>query len=182
MDSSSGLTTIRAEPFNAEAPLTALEAPITPTSLHFVRRNFALPEHDGQLTIGGAVASPFTLTIGDLCAMHRKELVVTLECAGNARLGQMPLPVGEPWTGNAVSTARWTGVLLSEVLEKAEPSDGGVAVSFEGADQGPSDQEENRRGQLHPGRRRGQVHDDGREQADPNVETQRQSQPRHHPS
>ena len=43
MDPSNRLTTIRAEPFNAEAQLTALDAPITPTSLHFVRRNFALP-------------------------------------------------------------------------------------------------------------------------------------------
>ena len=136
MDSPNRLTTISAEPFNAEAPLTALEAPITPTSLHFVRRNFALPEHDGRLTIGGAVANPYTLTLDDLCAMPRKELVVTLECAGNARLGQRPLPVGEPWTGNAVSTARWAGALLGEVLEKAEPSADGVAVSFEGADHG----------------------------------------------
>jgi len=136
MESPNRLTTIRAEPFNAESPLTALEAPITPTSLHFIRRNFALPEHDGRLTIGGAVANSFTLTLDDLREMPRKELVVTLECAGNARLGQMPLPVGEPWTGNAVSTACWAGVLLSEVLGKAEPSDEGVAVSFEGADHG----------------------------------------------
>lgn len=131
------LTTIRAEPFNAEAPLTALEAQITPTSLHFVRRNFTLPDHDGQLTVGGAVANLLTLTLDDLRAMPRKELAVTLECAGNARLGQIPLPVGEPWTGNAVSTARWTGALLSELLEKAQPSKQGVAVSFEGADHGP---------------------------------------------
>ncbi|MGA2760971.1 MAG: sulfite oxidase [Candidatus Cybelea sp.] len=136
MDSPNRLTTVRAEPFNAEAPLTALEAPITPTSLHFVRGNFALPEHDGRVSIGGAVANPFTLTLDDLCAMPRKELAVTLECAGNGRLGQMPLPVGEPWAGNAVSTARWTGALLSEVLEKAGPSADGVAVSFQGADHG----------------------------------------------
>jgi DMSO/TMAO reductase YedYZ molybdopterin-dependent catalytic subunit len=137
MESPHRLTTIRAEPFNAEAPLTALESPITPTSLHFVRRNFALPEHDGRLSIGGAVAHPFTLTLDDLCEMPRKDLAVTLECAGNARLGQVPLPVGEPWTGNAVSTARWAGVLLSEVLGKAEPSADGVAVGFQGADHGP---------------------------------------------
>jgi DMSO/TMAO reductase YedYZ molybdopterin-dependent catalytic subunit len=131
------LTTIRAEPFNAEAPLAALEAPVTPTDLHFVRRNFALPAHDGRLTIGGAVANPFTLTLDDLRRMPRKELAVTLECAGNARLGQMPLPAGEPWTGNAVSTARWSGALLHEALAKAQPLNDGIAVSFAGADHGP---------------------------------------------
>ena len=136
MDSSNRLTTVRAEPFNAEAPLEALETLITPTSLHFVRRNFPLPSHDGRLTIGGAVANPLTLTLRELRAMPRKELVVTLECAGNARLGHTPLPVGEPWSSNAVSTARWTGVPLREVLEKAQPLTGGVAVRFEGADHG----------------------------------------------
>lgn len=137
MDSPNRLTTIRAEPFNAEAPLAALEEPITPTSLHFVRRNFALPEHDGRLTIGGAIANPFTLTLDALRAMPRQELAVTFECAGNARLGQVPLPVGEPWTGNAVSTARWTGALLHEVLEKARPLADGITVRFQGADHGP---------------------------------------------
>ncbi|HVN69321.1 MAG TPA: sulfite oxidase [Candidatus Binatia bacterium] len=131
------LITIRAEPFNAEAPLAALELPITPTDLHFVRRSFALPKHDGRLAIGGAVANPYTLTLDDLRRMDRSELVVTLECAGNARLGQTPLPTGEPWTGNAVSTARWTGVRLHDVLREARPSAGGVEVSFQGADRGP---------------------------------------------
>jgi DMSO/TMAO reductase YedYZ molybdopterin-dependent catalytic subunit len=136
MDGSDRLTTVRREPFNAEAPLAALEEAITPTDLHFVRRNFALPAHDGRLKIGGAVANPFTLALDDLREMPRRELAVTLECAGNARLGHVPLPVGEPWTSNAVSTARWAGAFLHEVLEQARPSRDGVAVGFEGADHG----------------------------------------------
>lgn len=139
MDAPLRLTTIRAEPFNAEAPLAALDSPITLTDLHFVRRSFALPNHDGRLTIGGAVANPYGLTLDDLRRMPRKELVVTLECAGNARLGQMPLPVGEPWTGNAVSTARWAGVLLHDVLREARPSRDGIEASFRGADCGSKD-------------------------------------------
>jgi len=133
----SALTVVNSEPFNAEAPSEAFQAPITPTHLHFVRSNFALPVHDGRLTVGGEVENPFTLTLDVLRAMPREELVVTLECAGNARLGQTPLPAGEPWNGNAVSSARWAGALLREVLEKARPSAGAVAVSFEGADHGP---------------------------------------------
>ncbi len=35
-----------------------------------------------------------------------------------------PLPVGEPWGDYAVSTARWTGALLHEVLEQAKPARG----------------------------------------------------------
>lgn len=136
LDSARRLTTIGTDPLNAETPLAALEEPITPTALHFVRRNFAVPQHDGRLAIGGAVANPFTLTPADVSALPRKELVVTLECAGNGRLGQTPLPVGEPWTGNAVSTARWAGALLRDVLEKAAPSGDAVAVAFQGFDHG----------------------------------------------
>jgi DMSO/TMAO reductase YedYZ molybdopterin-dependent catalytic subunit len=46
------------------------------------------------------------------------------------------LPIGEPWGDYAVSTARWTGALLHDVLEQARPATDGVDVRFEGADHG----------------------------------------------
>jgi DMSO/TMAO reductase YedYZ molybdopterin-dependent catalytic subunit len=131
------LVVVRPEPFNAEAPTAALREPITPTDLHFVRNNFTLPAHGGDLHVGGAVARPLTLTLEALRAMPAIEHAVTLECAGNGRLGMKPLPAGEAWGGNAVSTATWRGALLHEVLEAARPSTDGVEVVFEGADHGP---------------------------------------------
>jgi DMSO/TMAO reductase YedYZ molybdopterin-dependent catalytic subunit len=131
------LTMIHREPFNAEAPPDALNGDITSTELHYVRSNFAVPAHDGALEIGGAVEHPRTLTIDDLRAMPSVERVVTLECAGNGRLAMRPLPAGEPWGDYAVSTARWTGALLHQVLEQAKPSAEGVEVRFTGADHGP---------------------------------------------
>ena len=130
------LTMVQAEPFNAEAPPDALAAAVTPTHLHYVRSNFALPVHDGRLEITGAVDHPLTLTLDALRSMPTVTRVVTLECAGNGRLGQTPLPVGEPWGSYAVSASRWTGARLSEVLEQARPVDGAVDVRFEGADRG----------------------------------------------
>ncbi len=131
------LVMIQAEPFNAEAPPRALQGTITPTELHYVRSNFALPAHDGSLTIDGTVAKPLTVTLDDLRAMPATKRVVTLECAGNGRLDQKPLPVGEPWGGYAVSTSSWTGALLSEVLETAGPAADAVEIVCEGADHGP---------------------------------------------
>jgi DMSO/TMAO reductase YedYZ molybdopterin-dependent catalytic subunit len=131
------LTSVQAEPFNAEAPPEALTTDITPTHMHYVRSNFALPEHDGTLHVGGAVAGELTLTLDDLRSMPAVTRPVTLECAGNGRLGQTPLPEGEPWGNYAVSTARWTGARLHEVLAQAGPSPDGVDVRFEGADHGP---------------------------------------------
>ncbi len=130
------LTMIHAQPFNAEAPPEALETDITPTEMHYVRSNFPVPDHDGQIEISGAVRSPFTLTLDELKSMRSIERVVTLECAGNGRLGMRPLPAGEPWGDYAVSTASWKGALLHEVLERAEPLDTGIEVLFAGNDHG----------------------------------------------
>jgi DMSO/TMAO reductase YedYZ molybdopterin-dependent catalytic subunit len=133
----STLRMINPAPYNAEAPPEALRGDVTPTELHYVRSNFAVPEHDGTLEIGGAVERPLTLTLDDLRAMPAVERSVTLECAGNGRLGMQPLPIGEPWGDYAVSTARWTGTLLCDVLAQAAPTGDGVEVRFEGADSGP---------------------------------------------
>jgi DMSO/TMAO reductase YedYZ molybdopterin-dependent catalytic subunit len=131
------LTMVQAEPFNAEAPRDALTTDITPTRLHYVRSNFALPEHDGVLHVGGAVGEELSLSLDDLRAMPALTRALTMECAGNGRLTQTPLPEGEPWGHYAVSTARWTGALLHQVLARADPSPDGVDVRFEGADHGP---------------------------------------------
>src|SRR5947199_3010763 len=130
------LLMINPAPYNAEAPPEALAAEITPTELHYVRSNFAVPIHDGTLEVSGAVDNPTTLTLDDLRAMPAVERAVTLECAGNGRLEMRPLPVGEPWGDYAVSTARWTGAHLHEVLERAHPAADGVEVRFDGADHG----------------------------------------------
>ncbi|WP_186629928.1 sulfite oxidase [Rhodococcus sp. BP22] len=131
------LVMINPAPYSAEAPPAALNDKITPAEFHYVRSNFALPVHDGTVEIGGAVGHPTVLTLDDLRAMPAHEHTVTLECAGNGRLDMRPLPTGEPWGDYAVSTARWTGALLHEILAKVEPSARGVEILAQGADHGP---------------------------------------------
>lgn len=131
------LVMINPAPYNAEAPPEALHGEITPTELHYVRSNFAVPEHDGVLEIGGAVGAPTRLTLDDLRAMPAHDATVTLECAGNGRLEMRPLPTGEPWGDFAVSTARWTGVPLHQVLATVAPDARGVELLAQGADHGP---------------------------------------------
>lgn len=130
------LVVINGQPYNAEAPSHGLATDITPTGQHYVRSNFAVPTHDGTFVIGGAVEHPLTLTLEDLRAMTAVEHVVTLECAGNGRLETRPLPAGEPWGRNAVSTAVWTGARLSDLLDRAQPHADGVDLRCEGADSG----------------------------------------------
>src|SRR3954454_19302442 len=131
------LVMINPAPYNAEAPPAALVGDITPIDLHYVRSNFAVPDHDGSLEIGGAVGRPITLTLADLRAMPAHDHTVTLECAGNGRLDMRPLPTGEPWGDFAVSTARWTGARLHDVLAKVEPAAEGVELLAHGAGHGP---------------------------------------------
>ena len=68
--------------------------------------------------------------------MPATSIEVTLECAGNDRLGLVPLPKGEPWGGGAVSTGTWHGVPLAQLLDRAGIADGTVEVLFTGADYG----------------------------------------------
>ena len=131
------LCMINPAPYNAEAPPEALTGDVSPVEQHYVRSNFAVPAHDGVLEVTGAVVSPLRLTLADLRALPAVERAVTLECAGNGRLEMRPLPIGEPWGDYAVSTARWTGALLHDVLARANPADNGSEVLFEGADHGP---------------------------------------------
>lgn len=132
----SQLLMIKEAPFNAETPLAGLQDDLTPTNLHYVRSNFALPDHDGTLTVSGLVQHPLRLTVDDLQALGAERITVTMECAGNDRVGLMPLPTGEPWTGQAFGTATWTGVPLWKVLAQAGPLPETVEVSFTGADHG----------------------------------------------
>ena len=131
------LVMINPAPYNAEAPPAALAGDVTPNELHYVRSNFAVPDHDGTLKIGGAVGKATTLTLEDLRAMPAHDRTVTLECAGNGRLEMRPLPTGEPWGDFAVSTARWTGARLHDVLAQVEPATDGIELLATGADHGP---------------------------------------------
>lgn len=68
------------------------------------------PEVNGAewtLKIDGMVENPLTLTIDDLRAFPAISQVITLECISN--------PVG----GDLISTARWTGARLKDVLDRA---------------------------------------------------------------
>ena len=138
-----GLILQRANPLNAETPMSALNcAEITPNAQFYVRNHFPVPFPDGagwQLTVTGSVENLLTYRLDDLYAMRSVARVVTLECAGNNRVAFYPQAPGEQWRLGAVSTAEWTGVPLIEILNRAKPASGAREVLFRGADCGPVD-------------------------------------------
>jgi DMSO/TMAO reductase YedYZ molybdopterin-dependent catalytic subunit len=127
---------------NEEAPLRALAEPLTPTENFYQRTNFLVPEIDRAawtLAVHGDVRQPLVLGWDELQAMPARTVTVTLECAGNGRTRMTPLPPGHPWDLGAVSTARFTGVPLRDVLERARIGGGAVEVAFAGADAGTTE-------------------------------------------
>jgi DMSO/TMAO reductase YedYZ molybdopterin-dependent catalytic subunit len=138
-DRPSGLVVVKGSPFNAEAALEALQAPITDTRSFYVRSHFAVPRIDPathRVFVEGEVDAPFSLSMEELASMPRRSFVATMECAGNGRIQLSPLPPGEPWGVGAVSTAEWAGVPLREVLKRAGLREGVVELLAEGADSG----------------------------------------------
>lgn len=133
------LVTIDSEPFIGETPVEAIQSWITPSRLYYARNHFTTPAIDVSrwtLAVGGRVEHPVELELSELRDMPRKTLVVTMECAGNNRVDLDPPVGGNRFQGGAVSTALWTGVSLSMVLERAGVAASAVEVLFEGADSG----------------------------------------------
>jgi sulfite oxidase len=133
------------EPYNAEAPRWALAGRVlTPIETFFVRGHGPVPaiEPDAwRLDLNGLVDRPMTLSLADLRARFRHhEIIATLQCAGNRRAGLMAvraIPGGTPWGAGAISTARWTGVSLADVLAEAGPRPGAAHVEFAAPDVSP---------------------------------------------
>ncbi len=138
---SSALDVVRAEPLCAETPARLLSASITPATSVYVRSNFALPPLDAthRIDVGGAVQTPFSISLPELAALPQRHVTVTLECAGNGRLGMDPVPPGEPWRFGAVSTTTWSGVSLRTLMERAGVAPDVVEILGVGADAGPRD-------------------------------------------
>lgn len=122
-----------------EALLTSLESPITPTDQYFVRSHFPVPEVDAaswRLMVDGDVETPLSLSLADLSKFAEREIVVTTECAGNSRASMTPRAEGVLWGHGAVGTARWSGVPLTEILQRAHPRNSVCEVVLTGADRG----------------------------------------------
>jgi len=117
-----------------EADLEAQRGLLTANKRFYVRNNFPYPEGWSGLLLGGAVARPRRLALAELGRLPARELVVTMECAGNGRAFLDPPVEGEQWALGAVSTARWAGVSLADVLGTAGLREGVREIGFEGAD------------------------------------------------
>lgn len=137
-----GLT---ARPPQVETPFAVFnEGVLTPNDAFFVRYHLSsLPEAiepaTFRLAIGGQVETPLSL---DLATIRRdfpvQEIVAVNQCSGNGR-GFFEPRVGGGQLGNgAMGNARWTGVPLRALLDRARVRSGARQVTFDGLDQSPA--------------------------------------------
>jgi DMSO/TMAO reductase YedYZ molybdopterin-dependent catalytic subunit len=132
------------EPLNLEYPFEQLDEFLTPNDLFYIRCHFTIPVLDGhgyKLSINGAVERPLQISYEELLAMPSVTKAATLECAGNGRVFMVPQVRGAQWQLGAVSTAQWTGVPLTALLEEAGVDPNAVEILFEGSDTGTPQEE-----------------------------------------
>lgn len=135
-----GLVIKGSDPLNCESVISDFHiGTLMPTARHYIRNHFRIPSLDPfawRLTVAGFVERSLPLSLRDLQNMPSQSLVVTLECAGNGRSTLRQSVDGEAWGLGAVSTAEWTGVPLSDVLDRAGLKPDAHEVIFRGADRG----------------------------------------------
>jgi sulfite oxidase len=131
------MITLSPRPTDLEMPVDEFIDEITPVDRFFVRCHTYTPEvkeNDWRLVIDGLVEHPLALTLSDLKRFPRAELVGVLECAGNGRSFYSPTVAGAQWRFGSVGNARWAGVRLRDVLQKAGLKPGASELLMDGAD------------------------------------------------
>ena len=141
----SQLVPVSEEPLCSESPIASLDSWITPAEHFYIRNHFLerpdLNKSAWRLVVNGEVHNPLSLSFDDILVLPSRELVVTLECAGNSRAYMTPPAEGLVFRHGAVSTARWKGVPLPLLLDKAGLRSAARDIVFKGADYGEEEEE-----------------------------------------
>jgi sulfite dehydrogenase (cytochrome) subunit A len=137
-----GLTS---RPPQLETPFSVFnEGVITPNDAFFVRYHLAdIPLEIDPATfsveIKGKVDKPLKLSLAEIKKMPAIELVAVNQCSGNSRGFSDPRVTGGQLANGAMGNARWRGVPLKAVLDKAGVQQGAKQVTFGGLDGPVSD-------------------------------------------
>jgi DMSO/TMAO reductase YedYZ molybdopterin-dependent catalytic subunit len=131
----------RSRPPLLETPFEVFDRGVfTPNNKFFVRWHWAVIPQEIDLVafkvaVRGHVNNALSLSMADILAMPRVELAAVNQCSGNSRGLFQPRVAGGEWENGAMGNARWTGVRLRDVLDRAGIKGGAVAVRFKGLDQ-----------------------------------------------
>jgi sulfite dehydrogenase len=138
------LIVLTSRPPQLETPFSVFnDGPLTPNDAFFVRYHWSgiptsVDAQSYRLRVSGKVDIPVEFSLNDLKRLAEPlECVAVNQCSGNGRGYFTPRVNGGQLANGAMGNARWTGVPLKKVLEKARIQAGAVQVTFAGLDRPP---------------------------------------------
>jgi DMSO/TMAO reductase YedYZ molybdopterin-dependent catalytic subunit len=132
----------RTRPPLLETPFEVFDKGVfTPNDQFYVRWHWAVIPTDidigkFSLTVRGHVNQTLSLSLNDILhGLPSVQLSAVNQCSGNSRGFFEPRVSGGQWANGAMGNARWTGVRLKDVLDKAGVKPGAVQVRFKGLEE-----------------------------------------------
>ena len=111
-------------PCNAETPIDSIiDNYITPNEFYYIRNHHPVPHiniKDYKLEIAHDDNLLTEISVDELKNLPKKEITSTMQCGGNRRSELTPYKKtsGIQWDIGAISTAKWGGVQLKDILIK----------------------------------------------------------------
>src|SRR6201993_3641304 len=130
-------------PPQLETPLHYFRQDLTPNEAFLVRWHLegiptSVDLRTFRLNISGHVRQPLQLSMDDLQSQFEPFSIVAVnQCSGNSRSVFHPRVPGGQWKHGACGNAKWTGVSMQSLLDRAQVKAGAVDVSFNGLDVPP---------------------------------------------
>ena len=121
-----------------ETPLSVFTQEFTPNDQFFVRWHLPdIPTHIDPDTytihINGLVKKELKISIKDLKNdFEQVEVNAVVQCGGNSRSAFTPIPGGIQWGSGAMGCAKWKGVRLKDILDKAGLMENAKWIGFNG--------------------------------------------------
>jgi DMSO/TMAO reductase YedYZ molybdopterin-dependent catalytic subunit len=132
----------RSRPPLLETPFEVFDRGVfTPNDQFYVRWHWAVIPNavdveTFRLAVRGHVDKTLSLSLKDIVdGLPRVELAAVNQCSGNSRGLFLPRVAGGQWWHGAMGNAKWMGVRLKDVLDRAGVKPGAVQVRFKGLDQ-----------------------------------------------
>ena len=127
-----------------ETPWEFFRHELTPVEAFYVRWHLqviptAIDTRTWRLKVGGAVNKPLQLSLDEIRRMPPTSIVAVNQCSGNSRGLFTPKVPGSQWANGGMGNAKWTGVRLRDILDRAgnsKATDKVLEVSFQGLDRG----------------------------------------------
>jgi DMSO/TMAO reductase YedYZ molybdopterin-dependent catalytic subunit len=112
---------------------------VTPNNRFYVRWHWSViptsvDVDKFRVNVHGSVNQTLSLSMKDIMALPQIEYAAVNQCSGNSRGLFQPRVAGGQWANGAMGNARWTGVRLKDVLDRAGVKAGAVQVRCNGLD------------------------------------------------